>query len=139
MPPKVVDHCTSPGRPPPQGLTAAVPGVAAVTRPRNRSGCSPAPGHRAPDEKHDDGADHRAEQTGALAGSVPAERLTKIRGNEGADDPEYRRQDEARRLVWARHDELGDHPRDEADDDGPDDSHCLLLSRRPARCILLLR
>src|SRR4029079_2430578 len=84
----------------------------------------------APHEEHDDGADHRADESGAFARCVPSERLSEIARDERADDAEDRRHDESRRLVVARHDELRDDACDEPDDDRPDDSHRSLPCER---------
>src|SRR6185369_8765228 len=44
----------------------------------------------APHHQHDDGADHGADQAGALTRVIPAERLAEIGRNEGAGDAERR-------------------------------------------------
>src|SRR6187455_576735 len=80
-------------------------------------------GDHAPDHEHDDRADNRTDEAGALSGLVPAEGLPQIGGDERADHAENGGQDEAGRLIVARHQELGDDAGEEADDDGPDNAH----------------
>jgi hypothetical protein len=68
-------------------------------------------------EKNDDRADHRANQIGSFARSVPAEHLSEEAGYESANDAEYGGEDKPLRLIGSRHDELGDDARDKPDDD----------------------
>src|SRR4051812_28760355 len=90
--------------------------------------CSPPPRDSTPDRQDDDGPYDRADQTGAFAGTVPTQSLTQKSGNERTDNPEDGCQDEASGLVAARHDQLGNHARDEPDDDRPDYAHSALQS-----------
>src|SRR5918997_4123840 len=75
-----------------------------------------------PDGENDDRADDRADESGPLARPIPADRLAEIGRHDRPNDPEDRRQDEATRFVASWHNELGDHARQKADDDGPDDA-----------------
>src|SRR5215213_7674092 len=77
----------------------------------------------APDREHDGRTDDRADEACAFAGLVPADRLSEVGRHKRAHDPENSRQDKALGLVRAWHDELRDHARDKADDDGPDKLH----------------
>ena len=70
---------------------------------------------------------HGADQASALVGLVPAELLPEIRRDECAGDAEQGGEDEACRLVRAGVKKLGDDARDEADDDGPENAHGVLL------------
>src|SRR5512132_1920667 len=70
-----------------------------------------------PDQQYDNCPDHGAEETRVVAGLVESDRLAEELGQHGADNSEHRRQDEATRLGIARSDQLGDHPRNEPDDD----------------------
>jgi hypothetical protein len=67
-------------------------------------------------KKNDDRADHRADQTGSFARSVPAEHLSEVAGYESANDAEDGGEDEPLRLIGSRHHELGDNARDKPDD-----------------------
>src|SRR5215471_18925148 len=78
-------------------------------------------------KKNDDRANHRTDQTGSFARSVPAEHLSEEAGYESANDAEDGGEDEPLRLIGSRHDELGDNARDKPDDDRPDDAHPALL------------
>src|SRR5262245_37568152 len=88
-----------------------------------------APRAQTPDQKDDDGTNDRANEACSLTGCVPAETLTEPSRDEGTDNPEDRRQDEALRLVPARRNQLGDDAGDESDDDRPDYTHGALLLR----------
>src|SRR5262245_17081813 len=79
--------------------------------------------HGAPDQQQNHGSHDRADETGALAGVIPAKRLPEESRDDGADDAENGRQHETGRLVFAGRDQLRDNARDEPDDDGPDDAH----------------
>src|SRR5262245_21086280 len=92
--------------------------------PEWRSNCPPSPGNKTVDREHDDRAYNGADEAGALARLVPIERLPEIGGNERAHDAQDGRQDEARRLIVSRHEELGDDAGQKSDDDGPEDAHC---------------
>src|SRR5215213_6363171 len=72
-----------------------------------------------PDREHDDRTYDRAKEACAFAGPVPADRLSEVGRNKRAHDPENGCQDKALGLVGAWHDELRDHARNEANDDGP--------------------
>src|SRR3954465_79394 len=61
-----------------------------------------------PDDEHDDGADDRAEEARALIRPVPADRLPEIGRDEGPDDADDRRHDEAARVVRRGGDGAGD-------------------------------
>ena len=74
-----------------------------------------------PDEQYDHRAKRPANETGPLIEPVPSDGLPDERRKEGAGDTEQRRQDETRRLVWARRQEASDDAGDEADHDNPDD------------------
>src|SRR6185312_2632260 len=52
-----------------------------------------------PDEEHDERADRGADEARTLVEPIPADRLADEGRDEGADDPQHRRQDEAPRLV----------------------------------------
>src|SRR6185369_15937034 len=98
----------------------------------------------APHHQHDDGADHGADQAGALTCVIPAERLAEIGRDEGAGDAERRGEDEARRLVGAGVQEFRDDAGNEADDDEPENSHLdasppLLRSLRALRRVQYVR
>ena len=80
-------------------------------------------GDQAPDHQHDDRADHGADETGAFAGLVPAERLPEIGRDEGPDDAEDGGEDEARRLVRAGMQQLCNDAGEKADHDQPNDAH----------------
>src|SRR5262252_9079245 len=79
--------------------------------PNHQSGRFPASkvtGHK----KNDDRANHRANQSGSFAQSVPAEHLSKEAGYESANDTEDGGEDKPLRLIGPPHDELGDNARD---------------------------
>ena len=80
-----------------------------------------------PNEENDDGADDRADQTGAFPWRIPAERLPEIAGNDSAYDAQDCCQDEAGGRIFTRHDELGDYSGDKPDYGHSDDSHRLLF------------
>jgi hypothetical protein len=81
---------------------------------------SPTPARdKSVNEQHDEGADDRADETGALPWSVPSERVPKIGCDERAHDAQDGRENEAGRLVVTGHDEFGNDTRDEADDYRP--------------------
>src|SRR4026208_2047504 len=88
-------------------------------------------GHHAPNKKYDDRTDNCADQSGTLAGLIKAQRLAKIAGDKGPDDPENRGHDKTGGLVLAGHEELGNHSRHEADDDGPKNAHARVLPSIP--------
>jgi hypothetical protein len=72
-------------------------------------------------KKNDDRANHRTDQTGSFAWSVPAEHLSEEGGYESANDAEDGGEDKPLR------DELGDNARDKPDDDRPNDTHLAFL------------
>ena len=78
-------------------------------------------------KQNDDRADHRADQTGSFARSVPAEHLPEEAGYKSANDAEDGGKDEPLRLIGSWHHELGDNARDKPDDDRPDDAHLAFL------------
>src|SRR5215468_5755756 len=80
-------------------------------------------------KKNDDRANHRTDQTGSFARSVPAEHLSEEAGYEGANDAEDGGEDKPLRLIGSRHDELGDNSGDKPDDDRPNDTHLAFLHR----------
>src|SRR4051794_4199305 len=88
----------------------------------------------APDHQHDDRADDRSDESCAFTRPVPADSLTEIGCHECSDDSEDRGEYEAGRLIVARSDQLGDHARDEAYDDGPDDAHSCRTPPPPNGC-----
>src|SRR5512145_1727321 len=73
-------------------------------------------------KEHDDGADHCADQSSAFVWPIPTQCLAQIAGDKGTNNAENGREDEARRLVVARHNKLGNHTCDEANDDRPKDA-----------------
>ena len=75
--------------------------------------------HYGPNQKHYHGPNRRSDETRTLIGSIPAERLSQVSGNERADDAQNRREDEALRLIASRGDELGKDPRNKADKNCP--------------------
>src|SRR5580658_994787 len=95
------------------------------TRPLSFAGIGDhALGHQAvPDEKYDDRADHRRDQSRALVRTVVSDRLTDPGRQERAGDPQERGQDEARRIVRPRRKKARDKTGDEADDNDPKDTH----------------
>ena len=50
---------------------------------------------KAPNEQHDDRADHSADEARPLARPVPAQGLAKISREESSDDAQYGSQDES--------------------------------------------
>jgi hypothetical protein len=84
---------------------------------------SAATGEHAPDDKYNDRADDGTNQAGTFTWRVPAKRLPEKRSDECANDTKDGGQDESRRLVGARHDELGDYTGDKANEDCPNNSH----------------
>ena len=59
--------------------------------------------HCGPNQKHYHGSNRRSDETRTLIGSIPAERLSQVGGNERADDAQNCREDEALRLKpWLR-------------------------------------
>ena len=66
--------------------------------------------HCGPNQKHYHGPNRRSDETRTLIGSIPAERLSQVGGNERADDAQNCREDEALRLIASRGDELGKNP-----------------------------
>src|SRR6516165_2220668 len=89
------------------------------------SGDAPlASGDEAIDEEQDYCANHTADEAGGFSRLVPADGLTEIGCNEGADDSQNGRQDKALRLrLITRHDEFGNDSNDKTDNDGPKDAH----------------
>jgi hypothetical protein len=55
---------------------------------------APTTGDDAPDDEHDHRPHHRADQSGTLAGAVPADCLAEIGGKKRSDDAQDRREDE---------------------------------------------
>lgn len=74
-----------------------------------------------PDEQYDQRADRGADQASALIKPIPPDRLTDERGDEGACDPEQRRENEARWIVRTWREHARDNSGDEPDDDDPYD------------------
>ena len=75
-----------------------------------------------PNDQHDDRTDDCAQKARSLSGLIDVQGLTEIGGDQGADDPKNGGQDEPAWFISAGHDELGDHARDKANDNGPDDA-----------------
>lgn len=76
-----------------------------------------------PDEQNDDRADDRADQADAILGAGKCQRVADELRGEGADDPEYCGQHEARGLVRAGRDEFCDDACKKANDDRHEDGH----------------
>src|SRR5215470_9850023 len=74
-----------------------------------------------PDEQHDERAERRGDETGALIGPVPADGLADKGGDEGPGDSQRSGKDEAFRLVRTRRNHARNQAGNEADDDDPDD------------------
>src|SRR5579871_3416110 len=92
------------------------------------------------DKEQDDGADDGADETRRLSGDVQYHGLPEIRRNERADDPQNSRQDEALRLgLVARHDKLGNHSDNEANDNRPKDVHLTAPPEPPLGTTNMLR
>src|SRR6187397_543177 len=85
-------------------------------------------GHHPTDDQHDDRPYDGADEARAFVRTIPAHGLTEPCRDERADDAEDGGEDETGGLVASRHDELRDHARDKADDDGPEDAHVDLRS-----------
>src|SRR3954451_16100636 len=85
-----------------------------------------------PDDEQDDGADDRADEARALIRPVPADRLPEIGRDEGPDDADDRRHDEAARVVRRGRDGAGDQAGNETDDDDPQNAHGGLREGWPA-------
>jgi hypothetical protein len=65
-------------------------------------------------------ADHATNETGGFSGLIPSDSLAEVSRNERAYNSLNGRKNEALGLVFAgRHNELGDHSYDEADDSRP--------------------
>src|SRR4051794_25318408 len=94
----------------------------AIPAPENRGLGGTAAEDRVVDHQDDDGADHRADETGALVRPIPADRLAEPARDERADDAEYGGYDEPAGIA-PRGEELGDEPGEKADDDHSDDMH----------------
>src|ERR1700752_3885752 len=69
----------------------------------------PSPPDRQPvDEQHHDGSENRHENAGAVGGPVHAHGAPGVASQDGAEDAEQDRDDEAAGIL-AGHQELGDH------------------------------
>ena len=96
-----------------KGRDEADPALRGSLRLRRASWRSP------PDGQYDHRAHDGPDEARPFARPVPAQRLAKPGGHEGAHDAQNGGQDEARRLIGARHQELGDNARNETDNDRP--------------------
>src|SRR5215207_3518409 len=85
--------------------------------------------HLAVNREHDNGADDCPYESSAFVSSIPANCLTQKRRYEGANDLWDACHNEALRFVRSGHEELRDHARDEADDNGPDEANVRAPSR----------
>src|ERR1700681_4457805 len=101
------------------------PGMTTSLLPVTRIGNHAARHQPVPDEQHHQRADGRGDEAGALIRAVMADGLADKGREERAGDAEHGGQDESGRIVWARRKQSRDDPRDEADDDDPENpAHC---------------
>jgi hypothetical protein len=78
------------------------------------------------DKEKDYRADYTTNETGRLSGLIPSNSLSEVSRNERAYDSQNDRQNEAFRLgLVARHNELGNHSNDKANNDCPKDAHLI--------------
>src|SRR5262245_2776741 len=81
-----------------------------------------------PNDQHDEGADRRTEEPGALIGSIPTDALADPGGNECAGDAEPGGQKTPLRVVRSGQEEAGDDTRNQTDQYDPDEAgHGTLL------------
>jgi hypothetical protein len=92
------------------------------------------------DKEKDYRADYTTNETGRLSGLIPSNSLSEVSRNERAYDSQNDRQNEAFRLgLVARHNELGNHSNDKANNNRPKDAHLIAPCREldtphPSRC-----
>jgi hypothetical protein len=83
-----------------------------------------------PDEEDDQGANNGSDQARALIETVPPNGLADEGGQEGADNPKYRRQYESLRIVGTGRQDARNDSGNEADNDNPKDMHGVLRQLR---------
>jgi hypothetical protein len=72
-----------------------------------------------PDKKHDECANHRANETGALVWAVPADCLADERRDKSADNTEQGGENKTRGIVRSGCQKPGNNAGDESDNDDP--------------------
>src|SRR6266508_4164303 len=82
-----------------------------------------------PDKQNDKRTDGRADETRALVGMVPSDRLPDEGGQKRPGDAEHNRQDESTRVVRPRRQQARNDAGNEPDDENPE--HVRLLTTGP--------
>jgi hypothetical protein len=75
--------------------------------------------------QHNDRSNDCAYQSGTLSWAVPTEPLSKVCRDKGAHDAQDRGQNKASGFVFSGHNKFCDDARDEANNDRPENAHCV--------------